>query len=240
VKLGIYLAMTIGLTSCGPSPGTADAAIDGAPDGAPDAVPDAAGCGADLFFTGEYLDWSSTTTTFLGLGGTTWSVRGDTSRTDVSNFNGRVELCISRTGNSVIDAVDTANPLVYLDGVFVVDPAVFLPSGSYFSAKNFTTTAAEDFYQQTFGAGFDAARGHLLVQKLGPPIPITSSLGGTAVAVDNADDLTWTPGNSGGLVLFANIDLSSGTQTTLSSGTAFVGPTTIQLEPGKLTMTTIR
>ena len=144
MKLGISLALTIGLTACGPNHGTVDASFDGAPDGAPDATPDAAGCGEKLFFTGEYLDWTSTTTMFKGLGGTTWTVRGDTAQSDVTNPNGRIGLCVSSTVNSVIDAVDTTTPKDYLAGVFVVDPAVFSTAGSYVSAKNLTTADAEN------------------------------------------------------------------------------------------------
>lgn len=239
MKTSISCLIALALTACGHNPASVDAALDAAPDGSPDAIPDAAGCGEKLHFTGQYLDWNSTTSMFKGLGGATWTVRGDAAQTDVTNPNGRIELCVSRTANSVIDAVDTANPLDYLAGVFVVDPNVFVADGSFFTAKNLTVDDAAAFYQATFGTSFDASKGHLLVQKLETPIPLTSSLGGTSAAVDNANDVTWTLGNAGGLVLFANIDLSSGSQTTLSSATPFVGPTSIQLEPGKLVMTTI-
>lgn len=215
-----------------------DAAIDAQGDGPIDAAPGA--CGQDRTLTGEYLDWDSSTSSLMGLYGATWTVRGDVTRTDESNFNGRVSLCIAPGTISILDAIDTANPADYVEGVFVADPAVFDSSSTFFTAKNFTVTRRDEFYQQTIGSAFATDRGHLLVQKLGTPMPLSSSRGGTTVAVDNSDDLTWEIGNTGGLVLFANIDLAAGSQTTLSSTASFVGPTALTLEPGKLVITTIR
>jgi hypothetical protein len=214
--------------------------IDAAPVDAADApidAVDAAGCGADLFFTGQYLQWDSSPTSFAGIPFATWTVRGQPTRTVMSNPNGRVELCLPRTSVSLIDITKTD----YVSAVFVADPVVFEPAGTYFSSKNFTTVRAQSFYASLAGGlTFDASKGHLLVEKQGTAIPLTSSLGGTPFAADSVDDTSWTAGNTGGLVLFANIDLGAATQTTLGSTSAFIGPTTVPLAAGTLTLVTIR
>jgi hypothetical protein len=212
--------------------------IDAAPDAPVDAIDAPPGpCGEDVFLTGEYVEWDATSTSFMGINAATWTVRGQPSRTDQTAPNGRVELCIQPGVTSIIDATAAT----HLDAIFVADPAVFEPPGTFFAVKGITTTRAGTFYQslqpqQTF----DETRAHVLVQTQGTPIPLTLSPGGTAYAVDNSDDTTWTAGNAGGLVLFTNVDVSASSQATLSSTSAFVGPTTLPLEAGKLTITTIR
>jgi len=210
-------------------------------DAAVDAIDAGGRCGADFFLTGEYVDWDSTSVVgFDGIEFATWTVRGEPTRTVMTNPNGRVELCLAPGAVSTI-SIDQGSQNAYLPGIYVADPQVFQAPGLFFfSTKNLKHTRATTFYANDLALTFDAQRAHLLVQKQGAPIALTSSRGGTAFAVDNGDDLTWTAGSSGGLVLFANIDISGGATTTLGSTTAFVGPTTLPLEAGTLTITTIR
>jgi hypothetical protein len=192
-------------------------------------------CGTDRFLTGEYVSWDSTPATFAGIPFAQWTVRGEPSRTATTNPNGRLELCI---GNAAISVIDIAKA-EFLPAIFVADPDVYAPTGTYFSAKSFSTARARTFYESV-GLTFDAQRGHVLVQKQGTAIPLTLSAGGASFAVDDSDDTTWTAGNTGGLVLFANIDLTSATHTMLTSSTPFVGASDLPLEPGTLTITSIR
>ena len=69
-------------------------------------------------------------------------------------------------------------------------------------------------------------------------LALTLGAGGTAYVADGVSDNTWTTGNSGGFVLFANIPIAA--QTSLTSTSSFTGPATLPLEAGKLTITTIR
>lgn len=207
--------------------------IDAPVDAAIDAV-DAQGCGSDFLFTGEYLDWDSNPSAFVGVFEARWTVRGDASRTGLTNPNGRVELCIVPAATSTIDVTQAA----YLPAIFVAQPTVFQSPGMFFSSKGLKTDRALTFYQ-SLGLTFDATRAHVLVQKQGTPMSLSLTGGGTAFAADNVDDVTWTAGSSGGLVLFANVDPAGGTAT-LSAGAAFVGPTSLPLEAGKLTITSIR
>jgi hypothetical protein len=213
------------------SPAT-DAAVD-APDAAIDApAGDAGPCPGEVFFTGTYSVWTSTNG-FPGINAATWTVRGDAARTAQSAPNGRIILCLVSSGVSTLD-VTASN---YLNAIYAADPAVFQPANTAFAVKGLMTADANTFYQ-TLGTTFDQAAGHVLVEKLGAPIPLTLGAGGTAYAVDSHDDNTWTAGNSGTFVLFTNVPIAA--QTTLTSTSAFMGPTSLPLEAGKITITTIR
>lgn len=216
------------------APSDVDAAIDAPVDAeidAPDGPPGR--CPGELFFTGGYFAWDSTGQ-IPGINASTWTVRGQPARTDESSPNGRVELCLEPTALSTIDAT-TAD---HVAAIYVALPAVFEPANTSFDVKGITTARAATFYA-SLGLTFDMNAGHVLIEKKGSPIPLTLSAGGTAFAVDDVNDNSWTAGNSGGLVLFANVPLGAGT-TTLSSTSTFIGPTTLPLEAGKLTITTIR
>ncbi len=234
-----YAAVTVALISCAACSDDAPLDPDAADaiDAAVDAIDSGARCGADFFLTGEFTDWDSTTTSFDGVEFATWTVRGEPTRTVMTNPNGRVELCIAAGATSVISITQAE----YVESIYVADPTVFQAPGLFFfQTKGIKVARAPAFYASLGSLGsFDATRGHVLVQKQGAAIPLALSLGGTAFAVDGSDDLSWTAGDAGGLVLFANVPLTAATAT-LTSTTAFVGPSTLPVEAGKLTITTIR
>jgi hypothetical protein len=210
--------------------GDIDAAVD-ATDAAVDAIDAGGPCPGEVHFTGAYLDWDSTGS-IPGINASTWTVRGQPSRTDMSAPNGRVDLCLAPGATSTIDATATN----FVSAIYVADPAVFQTT-TIFEVKGITTTRAASFYT-SLGLTFDQSAGHVLVERKGSAIPLTLGAGGTAYAADSVDDNTWTAGNSGGLVLFANIPIAA--QTTLTSTSSFIGPASLPLEAGKLTITTIR
>jgi len=209
-------------------------AID-APDVPTDAAIDAAGCGSDFLFTGAYVDWDSTTSAFSGVFESMWTLPGPPPRTVLTNPNGRVELCIPPSGVSLL----TATRADYLPAVFVAEPDVFESPGLFFfSTKGLKTARAASFYT-SIGLTFDATKAHVLVEKQHAAISLSLTGGGAAFAVDNPDDLTWAPGTSGGVVLFANVDPAGG-EGALSSSSSFVGPASLPLRAGTLTLLTIR
>ena len=229
MKLWVLGLLTLAACS-DDAPGDVDAATDAPIDAEIDAPPDGGRCGADFFLTGEQQDWDSTQTNFDGVDGAAWTVRGQPSRTATTAPNGRIELCIPAAPS----LVDIDHP-EYVDGLFVVEPAVFQSPGQFFFlVKGIRTTRSTTFYTE-LGLTFDDSRGHLLVQKQGTAVPLTLAAGGTAFAVDDQNDTSWTAGNSGGLVLFANVPVGA---TTLAGAT--VGPASIPIEAGKLTITTVR
>lgn len=206
------------------SPDAIDAAVDAIDAGGP--------CPGELYFTGGYLEWDSTGG-IPGVNASTWTVRGQPTRTDTSAPNGRVELCLQTTGVSTIDVTEAS----HVAGIYVADPAVFQQAGSLFQVKGITTTRAGTFYTD-LGLTFNQAAGHVLVEKVGTAIPLTLGAGGTAYASDGISDNTWTAGNTGGFVLFANVPIAA--TTTLTSTSSFTGPASLPLEAGKLTLVTIR
>ena len=110
------------------------------------------------------------------------------------------------------------------------------PGLFFFQIKGIKTTRVASFFTE-IGVTPDPARGHVLIQQMGTPRALTLTGGGTAFAVDNSDDLTWAAGATGGLVLFTNV--AAGTSTLATTG-AIVGPTSLPVEAGKLTIATIR
>ena len=83
------VALGLGLGACG------DSGVkpkDASPDTPVDMAPGM--CGADVFFTGEIVDWDSTDAKFCGVFGAKWTVRGDVTRTSTTAPNGRFQLCL--------------------------------------------------------------------------------------------------------------------------------------------------
>jgi hypothetical protein len=238
MKLRLLALLAIVAGCSDDAPGELDAAVDAPADAAdaPDAeidAPDGGRCPGGFFLTGEMSDWDSTLASFAGVGGAVWTVRGDTERTTTSAPNGRIELCTAaQRADLDVDRAD------YLDMIYVSVPAVFEAPGQFFFAvKGLRTTRAPTFYAE-LGLTFDLERAHVLVQKQGPATGLTLGAGGTAFVSDGPEDLTWTAGNSGTFVLFANVPVT-GAMTTLE-GAVTAGPAMVPIEAGKLTITTIR
>ena len=235
MKLRFLLPLALAAACSDDAPGDLDAATDAPVDAvdAPIDSPDGGRCGGEFFLTGEMQDWDSTQTVFDGVENATWTVRGQPARTGTSAPNGRIELCTLRE----LSILDVEQP-DYRDMVYVSVPAVFDPPGQFFFlVKGLKVTRAPTFYTE-LGLVFDDTRAHVLVQKQGPAGALTLAAGGTAFAVDDQNDLSWTAGNSGGLVLFANVPITGAT--TALTGAFSFGPAEVPIEAGKLTITTVR
>ena len=220
----------LGMTACGDDGATPiDAAID-APPGP---------CGADVLLTGEYIDWDSTLAAFDGVEDTVWTVIGQPTRTANGAPNGRVILCIAPTGVVRISMVQNQ----YVEATFVADPAVFAPAGTTFSVRGLKTGAGAAQFGELGEAYNDQAAQVLVYQLAATPIPLALSPvlnpAQHSYVTDGDDDITWTAGAAGRLTLFPNRPVGAGTAT-LTSTSTFVGPTTLPLAAGKLTVTVIR
>src|SRR5687768_1537970 len=109
--------------SCSDGGGTTDASTDTPPDMA-------TGCGADLFFTGEIVDWDSQGE--CGVADATVTVRGQPAQTDTSNFNGRFEVCVPRQAQTFVDVTHSPNAsrcaavggMYPVRGIFIAQQAV--------------------------------------------------------------------------------------------------------------------
>ncbi|HVK77784.1 MAG TPA: hypothetical protein VM734_30975 [Kofleriaceae bacterium] len=225
MKMLALVAASLGLVACSDdTPGGVDAPVDAAVD-APF---------TDYQLTGEYVDWDSTTSDFLGIVGATWTVVDDPGRTATTAPNGRVILTAPPRVATI-----TVTRTGYLDARFVADPAVFAAPGTGFSARGITPERAESFYQSLGLPAFDPEAAHVLVETVGADVPLTLSGATVAFVSDGVDDTTWVAGDTGFFVLFPNVPVGSGTGT-LGSTEAFTGPTSLPLEAGRLTITTIR
>lgn len=204
-------------------------------DAATDAAIDAGPCGAGLQITGEYIDWDSTLSAFDGIENTTWTVvnpaGGDMA---TGNPNGRILLCISRAQVNQVDVASAG----YLPVRFVADPAVFTPPGSLFTARGVKTALAAAQWSE-FGVTYDAGAAQVLVYKIGAPQALALSPAVPGFVSDGDDDITWTAGTTGALTLFPNVPLGGGS-VTLTSTSAFTGPTALPLVAGRMTIAVIR
>lgn len=218
-----------------------DPPIDAPPiDGPVDAPVDAAGCGNDVRLVGDYLDWDSNNANYMGIGGTPWTVVGDLTRMTTSQPNGVVTLCLNPAAPSQISVGGAGG---YLPALFLADPAVFMPAGSRFAARGLrmdqATAQFAEFTQRPFNSSF----AHILVYKIGAPIPLTLQPAinppQESFVSDGTNDITWSAGDTGTFTLFPNRPFAAGTAT-LTSTSAFIGPTSIPVASGRFTLVVIR
>lgn len=223
MKIALAIGMAAGF-GCGNSGPPADAPISS--DGK---------CGADLEFTGEIVDWDSSDTQFCGVFGATLTARGDTSRSDTTNPNGRFELCLARSGPTHLDLVPptgasmcSAAGSYAFPGLVIANPQV-IATATLFSARMIGMMRA--------GAMFDPAKAVVLVHSEGTSHPVTSSAAhDAAMAWDGAQ---WGTGDSGANVVFPNTDISGGTTTIgVASGSA-IGTGSVPVAAGTFTYVTI-
>src|ERR1041384_860740 len=75
-----------------------------------DATPDTPpGTCTDTSFAGEVIDWDATNAVFCGVFNAKLTVRGQATRTDQTNPNGRFGLCIPHQAETLVDVVYSAD-----------------------------------------------------------------------------------------------------------------------------------
>lgn len=214
----VPLAFALSVIACGDDGGgAADAAIDGPPDP----------CAPAMTFTGEYITWDSSATSFMGIFGATFTHRDDPGATDMTAPNGRFEMCIP-AADGFVDVTPMAGSEL-VAGTVVVDRDVLslLPIQSY---RSFTTMRAADF-------GFDAGLAHVFVHVAGDPRSVTTA---SAPAVQKVFDGTmWSDGTTGTDIYLGNIDVGGGTTTLVVTGGNAVGGGSIPLTAGSFTYVTL-
>lgn len=228
----LYLSIAGALTAlgaCGPPSSTPDARpVDAMVDSMP---PDAGRCGANVFFTGELIDWGSTDAVFRGVFDARWTLRGQPSVSAMTAPNGRIELCVpNQSGTFDIDA-----PGTHIDAIAMLNIELVRRSRpAFFSARVFASlTAANQFYQANGLTAFDETRGHVLVYAA------TDAASGLALdhahgtAIGTSDGSSW--GDSGGRWrLFPNVVIDDAMATMTGPGPGFP-IASIPLAAGKLT-----
>jgi hypothetical protein len=197
-------------------------------------------CGDQLLFTGEYVDWDNDTT-FCGVFNATFAVPGGTTDTTAPNgrFGGRGNLCISRTGTTIVDITPAAAmsectvPLsTYpLAGVAFADPTVIL-AGAFFSGRNITVAR-----EGSLGVTLDPAKAHVFVHidQGARTIALAAAHGAPQAIADK----TWGAGDTGHEVFFPNVDLGGGTTALTVTGGAAIGAGDIPLVANKIVNVTV-
>lgn len=236
VTLAVLVASSLaGCSGPAARPDAADDAQDAARDASVDAKVDAGPCGADRFFTGDFVDWDSDEVNFKGIFDASFTVVGAPTRTDKTSPNGRFELCVANAAETrvTVDAPGTGE-MAYLDGTLVITDAAMAAASSTIgiSLRSMRRSRAQTFFaEQQIAGGFAADRGHLLVAIDGGAATVSLDRVAPAVARSGA---TWAAGTTGQWVFFANLDPAQNTVTVSAPGT--VGATTVPVVAGQLTM----
>lgn len=203
-------------------------------DAAIDAVPDAAW----VLYTGEYVDWDSSNTTFCGIFDATFQVHGEPSRVDHTNPNGRFMLNVQPDAPTRIDITPPTaqseclqpTSTYTMPGLTMADPAV-IATGQIFSMRNFSELARMNIVNN-YGP-LDPQKGHVFVHVDGNQRVVSLSL---ASSVQLAYDGTkWATGDTGVNVFFMNVP----TGNTLVQMTSATGVGMVPVEAGTITYVTL-
>lgn len=230
------VVLALAAAACGNGPAAPDAPIDTPPDMT-------MGCGADMTFTGEIVDWDSNPSSGPGCGvsGATVTVRGQPGRTDSSNFNGRFEVCAARQAQTPVDvsysasastcaAVAGAYPV---RAVLIAAQAVIEASSQSFSARAMTQGRQDQMFTQV-GQAYSAAKAQLIVHVVGAERQVVISV--PHAPAQRYNGATWGAGDTGPYVFFPNVDAGA-VQLTVTGGA--VGTGTLMLEAGAYTQVTV-
>jgi len=199
-------------------------------------------CGAGTFFTGEIVDWDSTEAKFCGVFNSSVTARGQSAPGDMSNPNGRFELCVPHQALAAIDVLHGSNQSqcttprdVYpISAVLVAEQAV-IDAGGRFSARAMTQHRQDEMFG-LIGTAYSAAKAQLVVHVDGAQRQVTISTAGHDTT-QKFDGAAWAAGDTGSDVFFPNVDPGA-TQITVTG--ASVGATTLTLEANRYTYLTVR
>lgn len=231
------IGLGLGLAACG---GGNDTPHDAAPDVPPGM------CGAEATLSGEMIDWDSTETSFCGVAGAVWTVRGDASRTRTTPPNGRLAMCLAHQTQTLLDVTPPSGgsqcPGLFgtpmntypLAGVAILPDAV-LAAGASFSVRAMVQSRMTSMATQ-IGASFDPGAGQLYVHVDGAARQV--SISAAHAATQRFDGTSWAAGDTGSDVFFPNVALAGGAVAVSVAGGA-VGTGSFTLEAGKMTYLTV-
>jgi hypothetical protein len=225
------------------------AVIDASPDSKPiDAgicTPQSATASGQLFFIGEYVDWTSDDAIFCGILGAKWQVHGDPTRVDSPTPpNGRVTLCLADAPTTQIDITppvndsECTNPQspYTIPGVAIVTKDALI-TGDLFSARSITTAELATFFTAQALGTIDPTKAQVFVHEEGTA-PRAVAITATHAAAQAFDGATWAAGTTGKYVYFPNVDVTTATTDISVTGGA-IGTTTVPLTAGTFTYLTV-
>ena len=216
---------------------------DGSPTTPDGGAADAGMCGAQLLFTGEYVDWDSTPADAMGIYDAQVAAQSNPDGAVSSAPNGRVILCLPASAGSVV----TFTHPDYLPVRYTVAPAAV---DGPFSIRGLTPARADALFSTELGITRDVAAAQVLVAVRS--YPGGTPVSGAQVSIGNQNvssftdtgDGTYGPGDTlagGAFVLFGNVETTGGSTTvsvTPPPGTTCDGPSTIDVAAGEVAVTT--
>jgi hypothetical protein len=199
-----------------------DAAVDAKVDAKLDAAIDSGPCSAgQVLFTGEYVDWNSTTASFCGVFSATLAEDSDPQDSDMTAPNGRFKLCVPGTARTRIDITNPSgaspcdpSPGSYsttMPGITIADPAV-IATGQIISYRDFTTTVAA-----TLNLTAGDAQLFVHVDGTAAAITLSEASAGSAMYFDGTTWSTMMPATIVN-VFYPNLDPTPGSVTVTMTG----------------------
>jgi hypothetical protein len=177
-------------------------------------------CGTEDFFTGEIVDWDSTDANFCGVFQATFTVANNTTITNLTNPNGRFQLCIPQAGQTVVNitpptAASQCNPSVGLyeiPGMAIATHAV-IATGQEISTRAIGMNRVTPFFSE-FGITPDPAKAIVFVH-------VDGTAGSVVVGAAHDQPLefdgsAWGSGDSGVNVVFPNVVVGSPATTSVA------------------------
>jgi len=189
-----------------------------------DAPPDQ--CAPEIQFTGELVDWDSTTSAFMGVPGAKFTLASDPTKTSMTAPNGRFVLCIPYA-----DGIVNIEPMAgsdYVAGKVVVNKDI-VAFDTMLSYRGLKLARAAAF-------GFDASKAHVFVNVQGGSRGVSSSPAPTAT--HTFDGTTWSQGAMGTNLYLANLS-GAATATLSASGGSVNGAGAVPITPGQFTYVTL-
>lgn len=199
-------------------------------------------CGDQVRFTGEYVDWDETATSFCGIFGAVFEVDGGGAM-DATAPNGRFDLCIPNEATTRLTVTQpddnsqcTTPPAAYTVPVIAVANRMFIQSGGFWSGRAWAAERQASVFQQA-GQAIDPTKAQVFVHIDGPAREVSlAAAHGTAQTHGSAG---WAPGANGTDVFFPNVEVGGGT-TALSVTGGAIGTGDIPLVAGTITSISVK
>jgi len=195
---------------------------------------------AKLELQGEIVDWDETDALFCGVKGANLTVRSDTTLTETTAPNGRIDLMVPGDASVEIDVVPPTAPsecvtgigLYTLPGIIMTGSAV-INSGQTVSYRMIGMDRIQPFFTG-LGVTYDASKAIVFVHVAGTQKAATSSAAhDTALAWSGT---AWAAGSTGVDVVFPNTAVGT---TMVDAGTGAIGAGSIPAVAGTITFVTL-
>lgn len=191
-------------------------------------------CGAQLRFTGEYVDWD-THTAFCGIKGATLDVASAPTAP-----NGRFDLCLPAANASttlVITQPAMSSECSHPTSTYTMPTVIYaskavIKGGGFYSARSITMARLPAFFTQ-IAETYDPAKAIVVVHVNGAT-PRAISLVGDHGAPQVIAGASWAAGDTGSDVVFPNVAATTG-KVKLSFAGGGIGEGDIPVTAGTIT-----